>query len=523
MKIKLLPEEVINKIAAGEIVERPSSVLKELIENSIDAKATKIEVFIEKAGKREITVIDDGEGIEKDDLLNAVKRHYTSKIKTEEDLFNILSYGFRGEALASISAVSKIRITSRTKNQLIGNQIYVEGGKLLIFSEIGTSIGTKVEVKNIFFNTPAREKFLKSDNTENLHIVTTFIKYALSNPSIHLKLYNDNREIFNLYPSNLETRLKTIYNEDFFKKLKHVEYENQLGKIYGYIGLDSEIFKRKYLFINKRPVKNSTVSNYIKKKIGDGFYVIFIEIPPYMVDVNIHPSKEEVKFRKESTVLNLIDSAFEKQLNQFKTSVVSLQENYLKQPKPIYDTEKENFEIIGQVEDTFIIAYYNKEVYFIDQHVANERVMFEMLKNKLEERSKIDSQRLISPIKVELTPEQKEMIKVVSKDLENVGFLIEENNGEFYIKGIPYNLPVEKSITLMYEILEKGGSITIDSILSSLSCKMSITAGDRLTLEKAKEILMMWIKTENPNVCPHGRPIYYKIHIDEIKKSVNRL
>lgn len=242
-----------------------------------------------------------------------------------------------------------------------------------------------------------------------------------------------------------------------------------------------------------------------------------------MVDVNIHPSKEEVKFRKESTVLNLIDSAFEKQLNQFKTSVVSLQENYLKQPKPIYDTEKENFEIIGQVEDTFIIAYYNKEVYFIDQHVANERVMFEMLKNKLEERSKIDSQRLISPIKVELTPEQKEMIKVVSKDLENVGFLIEENNGEFYIKGIPYNLPVEKSITLMYEILEKGGSITIDSILSSLSCKMSITAGDRLTLEKAKEILRMWIKTENPNVCPHGRPIYYKIHIDEIKKSVNRL
>lgn len=217
MKIKLLPEEVINKIAAGEIVERPSSVLKELIENSIDAKATKIEVFIEKAGKREITVIDDGEGIEKDDLLNAVKRHYTSKIKTEEDLFNILSYGFRGEALASISAVSKIRITSRTKNQLIGNQIYVEGGKLLSFSEIGTSIGTKVEVKNIFFNTPAREKFLKSDNTENLHIVTTFIKYALSNPSIHLKLYNDNREIFNLYPSNLETRLKTIYNEDFLK------------------------------------------------------------------------------------------------------------------------------------------------------------------------------------------------------------------------------------------------------------------------------------------------------------------
>ncbi len=528
MKIKPLPEDVINKIAAGEIVERPASVLKELIENSIDANATKIEVFIEKAGKREITVVDNGEGIEKEDLLNAVKRHYTSKIKAEEDLFNIISFGFRGEALSSISAVSKIKITSRTKNSLVGNQIYIEGGKLLNFSEMGASIGTKVEVKNLFFNTPAREKFLKSDNTENLHIVTTFIKYALSNPSIHFKLYNENKEIFNLYPSDLEKRLKTIYNEDFFKKLKYVEYENHLGKIYGYISLEGEISKRKYLFINKRPVKNSIVSNYIKKKIGDGFYLLFIEIPPYMVDVNIHPSKEEVKFRKESVVLNLIDGSFQKQLNQFKTSVVSFQENYLKQNKALYDPEKENFEIIGQIEDTFIIAYYNKEVYFIDQHVANERVIFEILKNKLEEKNKINSQRLISqrlisPMKVQLTPEQKEMVKVISNDLEKIGFLLEESNGDFYIKGVPYNLPVEKSITLLYELLEKGKEITIDSILSSLSCRMSITAGDRLTLEEAKEILKMWIKTENPNICPHGRPIYYKIHIDEIKKVVNRL
>lgn len=520
MKIKPLSEEVINKIAAGEVVERPASVLKELIENSLDANASLVEIYIEKSGKRLISVIDNGEGIEKEDLINAVKRHYTSKIKNEEDLYNIMSYGFRGEALSSISAVSKLTIKSRTVNSLVGNQLTVEGGKLISLSEVGCPVGTKVDVKDLFFNLPAREKFLKSENTENLHNVSIFINYALSNPDKHFKLFIDSKEIYNLYPSSLKERIALIYGKEFLEKLKYIEFENYLGKIYGFVILQPIKSKKSHLFINKRPVKNAFIHSLMKKKIGDSFFILFFELPPYFIDVNVHPSKQEVKFRKESIIADMIELALKESLNEFKTYTISYQE--LNQPKAIYQTTESKFEIVGQIEDTFIIAYSDSYVYFIDQHVANERVMYEILLNQLMQDKKIPSQRLLSPIKLSLTQNQEFIYKDIKDKLENIGFIIEYANNQYLLRAIPHNIDISKAVEVFYEILENYPDTSYEKIASSLSCRMSITAGDRLTLEKAKQLIQMWIKTENPNICPHGRPIYYKISIDEIKKAVGR-
>jgi DNA mismatch repair protein MutL len=521
MKIKPLPDEVVNKIAAGEVVERPASVLKELIENSIDASANYIEVYIEKAGKRLISVIDNGEGIEKDDLINAVKRHYTSKIRSEEDLYSIISYGFRGEALSSISSVSKLTIKSRTRNDLYGNEIVVEGGRLLSFSQSGCPVGTKVEVKDLFFNVPAREKFLKSENTENIHNVSVFINYTLSNPDKHFKLFIDNKEIYNLYPSSLKERISIIYGKEFLEKIKYVEYENHLGRIYGFVSLHPTKLKKSHLFINKRPVRNALISSILRKKIGDSFFILFFELPPYFIDVNVHPSKQEVKFRKESLIVDMIDSALKKELNEFKSFTVSYQE--LKQEKTSYQTKDGKFEILGQIEDTFIVAYSDSYIYFIDQHVANERVMYEIILNQLKQNKKIPSQRLLSPAKLHLNAKQKYTLNEIKETLENVGFVYENQEEEYFLTAIPYNMEIPKALELFYEILENYPDyFQKEKIASSLSCRMSITAGDKLTLEEAKKLVQEWIKTENPNICPHGRPIYYKISIDEIKKAVGR-
>lgn len=516
MKIRPLPDEVVNKIAAGEVVERPSSVLKELIENSLDASASLIEVSIEKAGKRLISVFDNGEGIEKQDLINAVKRHYTSKIKALEDLYSIITYGFRGEALSSISSVSRLTITSRTKNDLHGSQLSLEGGKILSFSEVGCPVGTKVEVKDLFFNVPAREKFLKSENTENIHNVSVFLNYAIANPDKHFKLSIDSKQVYNLYPSSLKERLTLIYGKDFVENLKYVEYENYLGKVYGFVSLDSVKNKKSHIFINKRPVKSPFISSIMKKKIGDNFFILFFDLPPYFVDVNVHPAKIEVKFQKEKVIVDMIESLLKDNLNEFKAFTVSYQE--LKQPKSTYQTKEGKFEIIGQIEDTFIVAYSDSYVYFIDQHVANERVMYEIILSQLKESKKIPSQRLLSPFKLDLSPKQEFILKEINDTLETLGFKVENN----YLISIPYNMQISKAVETLYEIVESYPDITHEKVASSLSCRMSITAGDRLTLEKAQELIKNWIKTENPNVCPHGRPIYYKISIDEIKKAVGR-
>jgi len=524
MKIRQLPENVINKIAAGEVIERPANVLKELIENALDANASKIEVFVEKGGKRVIKVKDNGTGIEPEDIPNTVKRFSTSKIFSEDDLFNLESYGFRGEALSSISSVSKFKLISRTINNPIGNELFIEGGIIRYLKETGTHIGTTVEVKDLFFNLPARQKFLKSEKTELVHILDVFSKYAFLHTDKYLSIEVDSKKIYDFYPSTLKERLLKVIGEENEKNLIEINYEGAIGSIKGFVSTGNTISKKKYIFINKRPVKNWIIQNTLKSIIGDNFYILFFELPSYFVDFNVHPAKEEVKFVKESSVVSLIKGAFDESLNKFKTVSYTFERNkyLLKQETAKYSFEKK-FEIIGQIEDTFLIAYFNGEIYFIDQHVAHERIFYELLIQEFKEKGNIPAQRLISPSILKFAPDEIQKFEILKDKLKSIGFEYKIEKNKLILNGIPYNMSLNEAENSLRDIVETGNlNISFEEIFSQMACKMSVKSGDRLNKEKAYALLENWLKTNNPNLCPHGRPIYYKISIDEIKKHVGR-
>ncbi len=527
MKIKQLSEEVINKIAAGEVVERPANVLKELIENALDANANKVDVSIEKGGKRFIKVKDNGHGISKDDIVNAVKRFSTSKISNIDDLFNLNTYGFRGEALSSISAVSKFKISSRTIDEVIGSELYIEGGKIKYLQEKGHSIGTTVEVKDLFFNVPARQKFLKSERTELIHLLDIFSKYSFLHTDKYFSLEVDGKKIFDFYPSTLKDRILSILGEDYKNSLIEIDYEGAVGSVKGFVSTKSISSRKKYIFINKRPVRNYIISNTIKQIIGDNFYILFFEFPSYFVDFNVHPAKEEVKFVKESSVVSLIKSALEENLNQFTKKTVSYSfQNENSQTiaqKTASYLKDSRFEIIGQVEDTFLIVYFNGEVYFIDQHVAHERIFYELLMEEFLEKGKIPSQNLISPVILKFSPDEIQKFEILKERLNEIGFSYETDKNILILKAIPYNLSLSSAEKTLQDVVETGNlHITAQEIFSKMACKMSVKAGDKLNKEKAYSLIEQWLKTDNPNLCPHGRPIYYKISMDEIKKYVGR-
>jgi DNA mismatch repair protein MutL len=323
-KIQILPEQIANKIAAGEVVQRPESVVKELLENSIDAGATKIEVIVKRAGKNYIQVIDDGEGMSESDAVLSIHKHATSKIFSYEDLESIKTLGFRGEALSAISAVSQIEIRTETSADEIGTLIkYDETGNLAV-SKGSFSKGTNVIVKNLFYNTPARRKFLKTDATEFKHIIDTFNRTALGYPAIHFMLYNDADQIYDFESGNLEQRVKQVFADNMTDALIQVEEKSDFMNVYGYVGKPSLLKKSKgdqYVFLNKRYIISKQVNhavftafeNYLEK--GDyPFFILFLDIDPERVDVNIHPSKLEAKFDDEKDVYNFILAVVRKSL-----------------------------------------------------------------------------------------------------------------------------------------------------------------------------------------------------------------
>jgi len=513
-RIKSLPEDIIRKIAAGEVVERPASVLKELIENSIDAMADQIDVFVEKGGKKLIQVVDNGVGIHPDDMLDCVKRYTTSKISSEEDLYNINSYGFRGEALFSISSVSKFSIVSRPNNFSLGKELYIEGGIFRSFSDTGSPVGTKVRVKDLFFNTPVRKRFLKSEKTEFLHCMKTFIRYALINTDIHFRLFHNGKELMNLPPSDLKKRISYIFPEQT-DSLIEIDHTDEIGKIYGYISLNEGFKKEGIIYVNKRPVKNRELKKLLRSLLSDKFYLIFIELPPYFVDHNIHPSKTEVRFKNDIPVENLIKDGIRKVKKPFK-SVRGYGYN-LSQKREVYGDKKE-FKILGQIEETFIVVYYDDNLYIIDQHILHERINYEILRNGI--KKDVDSYRLDKPIVLKISEYDRLLVENKKDILKDIGFLFNIEGDNILIDEIPSFLTEEEARDLFLNLLTDDRAF--ENFLSEIACRTSIKSGDILSDDKAKAILKRWIETDNPNLCPHGRPIYYRISLDDIKKAVGR-
>ena len=563
-KVIKLNDKLINQIAAGEVVDNPASVIKELIENSIDAKSKSIKIFIEDGGKKSILILDDGYGMHKEDLINAFERFATSKIENEEDLENINTLGFRGEALPSISSVSKITIKSKN-NKNIGHLLEIDGGKILDSKPDSIDKGTSIHVKNLFFNVPARLKFLKKDTTEYQKILVLFKVFALSNPEISFSLYNEKKEIYHLPSSNLESRIINIYGTDYKNSLIEVDFIQDEFKVSGYIGNLSLVKKRRgnqFTFINGRyilnPLINQTVYNSYDSLISRGefpFFLLNLKLNNSFIDVNVHPKKTEIKFKNELQIQHIVKKSVSKALKNKIEVIPNLytpKENYNSQiiDLPFNELNKNRNDIsketvdkmftdnnlalsndmkVWQIHNKYILTEISSGLIVIDQHVAHERILYEMAKKSLDGKG-LNSQKLMFPITINYTPEDFNNLLDILPYLNKIGFDIREfGNNSVIIEGSPPELSNGKEKEVIDDILDNFiehkqlNSSFIDYMAATYSCKAAIKAGDKLDESECINLIDKLFSTKHPYYCPHGRPIIINLSINDLDKRFERL
>lgn len=585
-KIILLDDSTIAKIAAGEVIERPCSVVKELLENAIDAGATEITIKVKEGGKKQITVIDNGEGMEKEDLLLCVKKHATSKIKNVEDIFSVLSYGFRGEALATIAEVSKMEIISGQEKNDVAYKLVLEDGKQKEFLAEQKYKGTIVNVYNLFYTIPARQKFLKSDAYEFKKIADWIKAISVANSSIAIKVYNNDKLIFDFAKTDsVETRIKNIFGLNVFAGACKDPIVDAKVYFTNPTDLQESMSETKQLFyINNRLIQNRTISFAIIKafefKAPKGKkpnVFVFLNIPPKVIDINVHPQKLEVRVRDENTffypVYNSLKSALESGINakqeESRTKIISLVEDAMKRDSsetlfrntlqerfiaekqskldlpfssPVSttaDSKPKDYKIIGQFDNTFILVEdKNKSLLLIDQHVAEERYNFERFQNEFDKTKTINSQELIVPMSVDGSNENLELVEKHKNLFSQFGFDLSTLKDSILVRKIPTMLgkiPDRQELKEMIsEILlniedEKilGAPNIVENkvtkILTTLACKTSIKADTSLGFSEMKRIVDNLFTTKNPYTCPHGRPIIIELTNKEIYHKIGRM
>ena len=560
--IMQMDELLANKIAAGEVVERCASVVKELVENSIDALSTEIKIDLIEAGTKQIKVIDNGIGMDNIDAIMAFNRHATSKIKTEDDLYNINTLGFRGEALASIASVSEITLKTCMDN--IGTTVNISGGKLIDTTVSDARIGTEITVSNLFYNTPARLKHMKSLYTELSSITDYINKIALSHPEIKFVLTNNNSILLNTDGSNnLLKTIKSIFGIETAKKMLDIEAEDNDYKISGYISAP-EIHRSSrngiITLVNGRVVRNAELN----KMINDSYHsykpdtrypitVINIELDPSLIDVNIHPTKMDVKFSKLEELLTLVYNTIRNrikgvnliphiEINEFKNIETNYQINNFdntsdfeeepKQEEIKYEEQTLTFEeikekeeeyrkepfpelsYVGVVHGTYIICQNELGMYMIDQHAAKERINYEYYKEKLGNPIN-ESIALLFPLTIEFPVNEYIVIRENFELLKNMGFEIEEFGiNSVVVKAHPTWLPngyeddaTRKILEMIVTFEDKFDTVKFnESIATMLSCKLAIKANEYVSEEEINELLKNLKECDNPFNCPHGRP-----------------
>jgi len=604
-KIKILPESVASKIAAGEVVQRPESVVKELLENSIDAQATHITLKIKAAGKTLIQVIDDGIGMSEEDARLAFYRHSTSKISDVDDLEKITTLGFRGEALYSIASVARVEMKTKTQEMELGTQIIVEGGKIIEQNQVHCEKGTNIIVKNLFFNVPARRNFLKSNATEFKHIYDTFQRLSLSYTNLRFTFIDDEKLVVDLPQSSLEKRIQFYFGESFLDSLIPVNFEKDGFSISGYIGAPHFAKKTKgqqFLFLNNRYVVNKSVSHavyrgyeHLIEKGEFPFYLLFINLDPKRIDVNVHPSKLEVKFDDENLVYSSVYSAVKDALSTKDfTPQLALNElddftsqTRIKNPvvnphsfiaKEIYGQPKKNFagtetEItrtnqserdelftdldivektkqlinslsfeksdekdeavvtrqVWQLHNKYILTPIKNGLMIIDQHIAHERILYEKAIQSIENSIPL-SQQLLFPQTVELSKPDFELLIELKDYFEKIGFDLKPfGKSTIIINGIPQDVKQGKEKEVLLEILEMYREFALtnvteekENLAKSFACKSAIKAGDPLTEKEMISLIDNLFATKIPYVCPHGRPVFIKLTIDELDRRFGR-
>lgn len=573
MTIKILENSLINKIAAGEVIERPASVVKELIENSIDAFASEIKIEIDNAGLRKIKITDNGCGMNPEDLLLSYKRHATSKISNDEDLFNIMSLGFRGEALASIAEISNLKITTKTKGSVFGTFAEIEGGEMKKSNSCGCPDGTIVEVSDLLFNVPARKKYLKSYDIEFGYILKVVTRYALIKKNVSFKLIKDGKEILNSRKTeNLLDNISYIYGTDISKDLIEVDFSQNGISIYGFISKPSLTRSDKSdqsLYVNSRYVRNSIISNSIYEAYKTllfihrhPVFVLNINISPHEIDVNVHPAKEIIRLKEEELVSNFVYSAisnafkkhslipdtnvFEESISKplkeysFKTDIqsnlefsISNKNNFIKEGNEEYSNIKKHdnfgpFVVLGQINQSFIIANSPQGLSVIDQHAAEERVNYEKFM-KEKKNNAIKTQKFLTPKIIELHPFQ-HIIAMNNYDfIRTLGYEFEDfGENSVKLSAVPEIFGRMKSILFIDIIneLEKNKGEIINSQIEEriirFACRASIKAGDEMTLFEMRELLRKLEECENPYTCPHGRPTIINFSIGDLEKRFKR-
>ncbi|MCD6136888.1 DNA mismatch repair endonuclease MutL [Candidatus Bipolaricaulota bacterium] len=564
MKIKRLDEALARKIAAGEVIERPASVVKELVENALDAKSESISIDLVDGGISSIIVRDDGEGMTKDDIALCVQRHTTSKIAEEDDLTRIATLGFRGEALASIAAVCHLRIVSKTVACETAHELRVSAGEVGDVVPAARDVGTTVEVRDLFYNLPARSSFLTSARSEFFHCNRIVHRLALCSPSVGFALTHGNRAVFSAPPvSDLRDRIGQLYGPEIGRQMIPISEERDGMSVRGYIS--SPDVKRgnrrdQIISINGRSVDDSGLS-YILQSAYRGILrpgafplaVIEIGVPYHEVDVNIHPRKLEVRLASRRAVQDLLDRALNRALSSryvvptlsgspgdvgqggghsvsfHPSELVSQPQLDLRQEASLRRHEVEaqkvrvrgDRRVIGQLQQTYILVETPDGLEIVDQHIAHERILYEKLSREVRSGD-VAQQRFLLPVRVELPFESAAALAAGKETLAKVGIDIDDfGGGTFLVRGYPSILvktQVQHGFTELLEkvvdALEQGTKlkdVLFDHLIAELACGAAIKAGDRLSLNEQQELIDRLLTMENPYTCPHGRPIIFSI------------
>jgi DNA mismatch repair protein MutL len=594
-RIRRLPDDLANQIAAGEVVERPASVVKELVENAIDAGAHRLTITVEYGGKKLIRVEDDGAGMDPEDARLCLERHATSKIQRADDLGAISTLGFRGEALPSIASVSHFRLRTRLKGAPSGTEIRVNGGAIESVVEAGGPEGTMIEVADLFYNLPARRKFLKSDSAESAQVSKMVTQLALCYPEVGFTLTSAGRKVLQCPPvARLDERLYQIYGDR--PDLIAVRRDGGSIRVSGYVAALAEAGPTRgpqNVFVNRRVVKDRTIAHAIfdaysgaSNRERSPELHLFIEMPADQVDVNVHPTKAEVRFREQSLVHEVVKRSVADALGRGYVPELQLRPSDLAagqrpttlsipgvlsggiftnrwempglkpgpaQQDPGADGAKGPVEIgsagpgfspgkqavaairpmipLGQFRDTFIVAIDDEGICIIDQHVAHERVLFERIMERLTSE-RLESQRLLVPMMLELSPAEREALVGRTEALETFGFEIEEFGGDTVkVTAVPALLPHDESEVAIRALaqdldgLDRGLDVheALKRIAATMACHAAVKANYPLNAEKMRHILDELRATAYSTVCPHGRPVMLRLTRREVEKNFERI
>lgn len=572
-RIHPLSQKLISQIAAGEVIERPASAVKELVENAIDAHATQIGIELENGGLQKIRVVDNGDGMSPEDARMAFERHATSKIGEWDDLLRLHSLGFRGEALASIASVSRMSLKTRERPERIGTFIEMNAGKEVVFEPCAHDGGSDFTVYGLFQHTPARRKYMKSDSTEYGHIFDLLCSLALAHPSIAFRLKKDGAEVFDLpMQQDLKDRVRSLFGGSIASALIPIHYEQSTISISGFIGkpeLARSSKKYQFLFINGRSVENHLVSHAVKEAFHSllmhqkyPWYLINIEMDPALVDCNVHPRKLEVRFVNSQEIHRLIFGAVKHALeNHFLSPIISsapvrtesLLDSVARWEKStsdratheavqitastekiekaaLFDVKGLRFRALAQIANSYIIAESEEGLVLIDQHAAHERIRYERLMKALASKM-APKQSLLTPLELDLGVDSRRLIEEHRDAFEEMGYEFESFGGNtVLIRSVPAGLEKKNPERVLAELLSDITSEykrdhvhnLRESLATMTACRGAIKFGDPLTSLEMEALLKDMSETENAGHCPHGRPSLITFSFDKLETLFKR-